>query len=148
LPTQVRDFDSNERGSLAPLGIGLAMLSLTLVLGILAAASLYLTERRLTTVAESTALAVLIDAKGNLAQPLTPLASRWLGSQPLAPIASRWLGSQPLRGLFQVELVEVSSIDQRSVRVRLCSNSKPIFENYMFSEIGRVCSEALARRGR
>jgi hypothetical protein len=135
LPTQVRDFDSSERGSLAPLGIGLAMLSLTLVLGILAAASLYLTERRLTTAAESTALAVLIDAKGNLAQPL-------------APIASRWLGSQPLRGLFQVELVEVSSIDQRSVRVRLCSSSRPIFENYMFSEIGRVCSEALARRGR
>jgi hypothetical protein len=135
LPTQVHDFDSSERGSLAPLGIGLAMLSLTLVLGILAAASLYLTERRLTTVAESTALAVLIDAKGNLAQPL-------------APMASKWLESQPLRGLFQVELVEVSSIDQRSVRVRLCSSSRPIFENYMFSEIGRVCSEALARRGR
>ena len=111
------------------------MLSLTLVLAILAAGSLYLTERRLTTVAESTAIAVLIDARGNLAQPL-------------APMASRWLGSQPLRGLFQVELVEVSSIDQRSVRVRLCSSSMPIFENYMFSEIGRVCSEALARRGR
>jgi len=111
------------------------MLSLTLVLAILAAASLYLTERRLTTVAESTALAVLIDSKENLAQPL-------------APMASSWLESQPLRGLFQVELVDVSSIDQRSVRVRLCSNSKPIFENYMFSEIGRVCSEALARRGR
>ena len=135
MPTQVRDSDSSERGSLAPLGIGLAMLSLTLVLAILAAGSLYLTERRLTTVAESTAIAVLIDVQGNLAQPL-------------APIASKWLGSQPLRGLFQVELVEVSSIDQRSVRVRLCSNSKPIFENYMFSEIGRVCSEALARRGR
>ena len=135
MPTQVRDSDSSERGSLAPLGIGLAMLSLTLVLAILAAGSLYLTERRLTTVAESTAIAVLIDVQGNLAQPL-------------APIASRWLGSQPLRGLFQVELVEVSSIDQRSVRVRLCSNSKPILENYMFSEIGRVCSEALARRGR
>ena len=135
MPTLVRDSDSSERGSLAPLGIGLAMLSLTLVLAILAAGSLYLTERRLTTVAESTAIAVLIDVQGNLAQPL-------------APIASRWLGSQPLRGLFQVELVEVSSIDQRSVRVRLCSNSKPIFENYMFSEIGRVCSEALARRGR
>ena len=135
MPTQVRDSDSSERGSLAPLGIGLAMLSLTLVLAILAAGSLYLTERRLTTVAESTAIAVLIDAQGNLAQPL-------------APIASRWLGSQLLRGLFQFELVEGISIDERSVRVRLCSNSKPIFENYMFSEIGRVCSEALARRGR
>ena len=135
MPTQVRDFDSNERGSLAPLGIGLAILSLTMVFSILSAGSLYLTERRLTTVAESTAISVLIDARGNLAQPL-------------APLASSWLESQPLRGLFQVELVEVSSIDQLSVRVRLCSSSRPIFENYMFSEIGRVCSEALARRGR
>ena len=135
LPTQVRDSEPNESGSLAPLGIGLAMLSLTLVLAILAAGSLYLTERRLTTLAESTAIAVLIDAKGDLAQPL-------------APMASRWLDKQPLRGLFQVELVEVTSKDQRSVRVRLCSSSRPLFENYMFSEIGRVCSEALARRGK
>lgn len=129
------DSDFNERGSLAPLGIGLALLSLTLVLVILASGSLYLTDRRLTTVAESTAIAVLIDAEGNLAQPL-------------APIAYKWLGINPPRGLHQIELVEVSSRDQRTVRVRLCSSSMPIFENYMFSEIGRVCSEALARRGR
>ncbi len=135
MPTQVRDSDSNERGSLAPLGIGLAMISLALVLSILSAGSLYLTERRLTTVAESTAIAVLIDARGNLAQPLSPMASRWLATQ-------------PLRGLHQVQLMEVSSVDQRSVRVRLCSSSRPIFENYMFSEIGKVCSEALARRGK
>jgi hypothetical protein len=135
LPTQVRDSDSNERGSLAPLGIGLAMISLALVLSILSAGSLYLTERRLTTAAESTAVAVLIDARGNLAQPLSPMASRWLATQ-------------PLRGLHQVQLMEVSSVDQRSVRVRLCSSSRPIFENYMFSEIGKVCSEALARRGK
>jgi hypothetical protein len=135
LPTQARDYDSNERGSLAPLGIGLATLSLTLVLAVLASGSLYLTERRLITVAESTAISVLIDAKGNVAQPLTPLASRWLASQ-------------PLQGLHQVQLIEVSAVDQRSVRVRLCSISWPIFENYMFSEIGKVCSEALARRGK
>jgi hypothetical protein len=135
LPTQVRDSDSSERGSLAPLGIGLAMISLSLVLSILSAGSLYLTERRLTTAAESTAIAVLIDARGNLAQPLSPMASRWLATQ-------------PLRGLHQVQLMEVSSVDQRSVRVRLCSSSRQIFENYMFSEIGKVCSEALARRGK
>ena len=135
MPTQVRDSDSSERGSLAPLGIGLAMISLSLVLAMLTAGSLYLTERRLTTVAEATAIAVLIDARGNLAQPL-------------APMASRWLATQALRGLHQVQLMEVSSVDQRSVRVRLCSSSRPIFENYMFSEIGKVCSEALARRGK
>ena len=133
--TQARGSDNNEQGSLAPLGIGIAMLSLTTVLAVLASASLYLTERRLTTVAESTAISVLIDAKGNL-------------SQSLSPLARRWLEQQPLRGLDQVELIEVSSIDQRTVRVRLCSSSKELFVNYIFSEIGRVCSEALARRGR
>jgi hypothetical protein len=130
-----RDSDLNQQGSLAPLGIGLAMLSLTSVLAILASGSLYLTERRLTTVAESTAISVLIDAKGDLSQTLTPLARRWLDQT-------------PLNGLHQVELVEASSADLQTVRVRLCSGSKPIFANYMFSEIGRVCSEALARRGR
>ena len=133
--TQARGSDNNEQGSLAPLGIGIAMLSLTTVLAVLASASLYLTERRLTTVAESTAISVLIDAKGNL-------------SQSLSPFARRWLEQQPLCGLDQVELIEVSSIDQRTVRVRLCSSSKELFVNYIFSEIGRVCSEALARRGR
>jgi hypothetical protein len=135
LHTQVSDFDVNEKGSLAPLGIGLAMLSLSVVLVILASGSLYLTERRLTTVAESTAIAVLIDAGDNLGQALTPLASRWLQQQTFP-------------GLYQVELVEASSVDRKTVRVRLCTNSRPLFANYMFSEIGRVCSEALARRGR
>jgi hypothetical protein len=135
LRTQARGSDNNEQGSLAPLGMGIAMLSLTTVLAVLASASLYLTERRLTTVAESTAISVLIDAKGNL-------------SQSLSPLARRWLEQQPLRGLDQVELIEVSSVDQRTVRVRLCSSSKELFVNYIFSEIGRVCSEALARRGR
>jgi hypothetical protein len=135
LRTQARDSVRSEDGSLAPLGIGLSMLSLAAVLAILASGSLFLIERRLTTVAESTAIAVLIDAKGNL-------------SQPLAPFAFNWLEQQPLEGLYQVQLLEVSSIDQLTVKVRLCSYSMPLFVNYMFSEIGRVCSEALARRGR
>lgn len=133
--TQARNSEDGEMGSLAPLGIGLATLSLALVLAVLASASLYLTERRLTSVAEATAISVLIDAKGDLAQPL-------------AVFASKWLQLQSLPGLDQVQLMEVVSVDQRTVRVRLCSASMPIFENYMFSEMGRVCSEALARRGR
>ena len=132
---QARGSDLDQQGSLAPLGVGLAMLSLTAVLAILTSGSLYLTERRLTSVAESTALAVLIDAEGNL-------------QQNLAPLARSWLDQQPLGGLDQVELIDASSSDQLTVRVRLCSSSLPIFANYMFSEIGRVCSEALARRGR
>lgn len=133
--TQARDSEDGEVGSLAPLGVGMATLSLAIVLAVLSSASLYLTERRLTSVAEATAISVLIDARGNLSQQLSTFASEWLQLQPLA-------------GLDGVQLIEVVSVDQRTVRVRLCSNSKPVFENYMFSEMGRVCSEALARRGR
>jgi hypothetical protein len=111
------------------------MVSLATVVAIVASGSLYITERRLTGVAEATALSVLLEAEGNLAQDL-------------ASIASRYLTEVPLRGLNQVRLVEASSSDSRTVRIRLCSVWRPIFENYMFSEIGRVCSEGLARRGR
>ena len=78
---------------------------------------------------------VLIEAEGNLEQNLFPLASRYLGDL-------------SLRGLHQVGLVEATSVDQKTVRIRLFSVWRPIFENYMFSEMGRVCSEGLARRGR
>ena len=130
-----KDCDYGEAGSLAPLGIGLAMLSLTAVLAILAAGSLYLTERRMTTLAESVSLAVLVEAKQNL-------------NQPLEPIANAYLAHYPVKGLEQVELVSVTSGDQRTVRVRMCILWRPIFPSYMFSDIGRVCSEGLARRGR
>ena len=126
---------NGEQGSLAPLGIGLALLSLATILVVVASGSLYLTERRLTGVAESTALAVLETADGDL-------------SQNLFPVASGYLGQLPLHGLDQVSVVEASSADLKTVRIRLCSVWRPIFENYMFSEIGRVCSEGLARRGR
>ena len=135
MPTPVSASSSCEQGSLAPLGIGLAMVSLAAVLAILASGSLYLTERRLTGVAESAALSVLLEADGNL-------------SQDLFLMANGHLGKLPLRGLHQVTLIEASSPDRKTVRVRLCSVWRPIFENYMFSEIGRVCSEGLARRGR
>lgn len=133
--TRVSASSSGERGSLAPLGIGLAMVSLTAVVAIVASGSLYLTERRLTGVAESTALSVLIETEGNL-------------DQDLFVVASRYLGALSLNGLHEVSLVEASSSDLKTVRIRLCSVWRPIFENYIFSEKGRVCSEALARRGR
>lgn len=126
---------SLEQGSLAPLGIGLATLSLATVVAVLASGSLYLTERRLTGVAESIALSVLIEGGESL-------------SRDLGFLASRHLNETPLRGLHKVSLVEASSADLKTVRIKLCSVWRPILNNYMFSEIGSVCSEGLARRGR
>ena len=127
---QCKDSDD---GSLAPLGIGLASLALAAVLAVVSAGSVYLTERRLTSVAEATALSVLAQSAE-----LTDLEN----------LAVSFLQDHPLTGLTGVRLIEASSRDSRTVSVRLCSNWLPVIPGYMFSETGIVCSEGLARRGR
>lgn len=130
-----REIRTGDRGSMAPLGIGLSMLSLMTTLVVLAAGSTYLSERRLTAVAESTALYVLANSPD-------------LQSQSLPRLAGQFLEIHPLKGLQQVSLIDSSSPDGLTVRVRLCSLWRPIFDSYMFSEVGMICSEGLARRGR
>lgn len=130
-----KEFRSDEQGSMAPLGIGLSLLSLMTTLVILAAGSFYLSERRLTSVAESTALYALSQ-------------SSVLSNQSLPRLAGEFLELHPLKGLMQVSLIEASSQDGLTVRVRLCSLWRPIFELYIFSDVGMICSEGLARRGR
>jgi hypothetical protein len=120
---------------MAPLGIGLSLLSLMTTLVILAAGSLYLSERRLTTVAESTALYAL--AK-----------SETISDQTLPRYAGEFLEMHPLRGLQQVSLIEASTQDGLTVRVKLCSLWRPLFDTYIFSEVGMICSEGFARRGK
>lgn len=122
-------------GSMAPLGIGLSLLSLVTTLVILGAGSLYLSERRLTSVAESTALYAL--AKSDV-----------ISNQSLPRYAGEFLEMHPLKGLDQVSLIEASSRDGLTVRVRLCSLWRPIFDSYIFSDVGMICSEGLARRGK
>jgi hypothetical protein len=125
---------ASERGSMAPLGIGLSLLSLMTTLVILAAGSLYLSERRLTSVAESTALYAL--AKSDV-----------ISNQSLPRYAGEFLEMHPLSGRQQVSLMEASTRDGYTVRVRLCSLWRPLFDSYIFSEVGMICSEGLARRG-
>jgi hypothetical protein len=130
-----REYRSAEQGSMAPLGIGLSLLSLMTTLVILAAGSFYLSERRLTSVAESTALYALSK-------------SVVLSNQNLPRFAGEFLELHSLKDLKQVSLIEASSQDGLTVRVRLCSLWRPLFDVYIFSEVGMICSEGLARRGR
>jgi hypothetical protein len=130
-----REYRSAEQGSMAPLGIGLSLLSLMTTLVILAAGSFYLSERRLTSVAESTALYALSK-------------SFVLSNQNLPRFAGEFLELHSLKGLKQVSLIEASSQDGLTVRVRLCSLWRPLFDVYIFSEVGMICSEGLAHRGR
>ena len=130
-----KEFSSNERGSMAPLGIGLSILSLMTTLVILSAGSIYLSERRLTSVAESTALYVIANFQD-------------ISSQNLARVAGDFLAIHPLQGLHQVSLIEAGSSDGFTVRVKLCSVWEPLFSVYTFSDVGMICSEGLARRGK
>lgn len=130
---QLRSRISNDQGSLAPLGIGLSSLALLLVVATISASSLYLTDRRLTSVAEATALA-------SYDQRLTP--------QALRQSAEQFLNQHQLFGLHEVEIIEIGSPDGRTVKVRLCSKWNAPIVGYAFSDTGRVCSEGLARRGR
>ena len=129
-----RECRPGEHGSMAPLGIGLSLLSLMTTLVILAAGSLYLSERRLTSVAESTALYALAKSDS-------------ISSPSLPRYAGEFLEMHPLKGVHQVSLIEASSRDGFTVRVRLCSLWRPLFDSYMFPEVGKICSEGLARRG-
>jgi hypothetical protein len=132
---QCKVSSSDEQGSMAPLGIGLSLLSLMTTLVILAAGSIHLSERRLTSVAESSALYALSK-------------SVEISNQSLPRYAGEFLEMHPLRGLQQVSLIEASSRDGFTVRVRLCSMWRPIFDVYIFSDVGMICSEGLARRGK
>jgi len=130
-----RVISTLDQGSMAPLGIGLSLLSLMTTLVILAAGSFYLSERRLTSVAESTALYALSRSDA-------------VSNQSLPRYAGEFLELHPMKGLQQVALIEASSPDGLTVRVRICSLWRPIFDSYMFPEVGMICSEGLARRGK
>lgn len=131
----IRRIKSVESGSIAPLGIGLASLTLATVLAVASASSAYLTDRRLTAIAESTAYAVLLASEQN--------QTLWLEY-----FAKEFLDSHPQKGVNQLSLESVSVSDGATVRVRLCSKFEPFVINYVFSDVGTICSEGLARRGR
>ena len=94
-----RDDSVGERGSIAPMGIGLAILSLAVVLTLAAASSLFVMQRRLTTLAEASALAV--SATGGTVQDFLSAA---------APL--------PFQNLT---IANESMIDGLTAEVRLCA---------------------------
>lgn len=130
-----KPFRSCELGSMAPLGIGLTFLSLMTTLVVLSAGSLYLSDRRLTSIAESSALYALANSDG-------------LSDKNLSQYVEEFLELHPLKGLHNVSLIDASSSDGFTVRVRLCSLWRPVVAVYIFSEVGMICSEGLARRGK
>lgn len=124
-----------EKGSMALLGIAFAMLALASTLVILSAGAVYLSERRLTWLAESTALSVLDSSEGNLGQNLNSYAEQFVGL---------YEG----KGLRNIRVISVGTQDGKTVKVELCGNFEGLFGGYLFRVGAPVCSEGLARLGR
>lgn len=113
-----------ERGSIAPLGIGLCLLSVATILGFGAAGSLYVHQQRLNTVAENVALS---------------MAS---GSESAEAFLRRWPVQTELKGLI---VVRAEVIDGKTAEVRLCSEWVNPVQVLSFPNVAKVCAEAKAR---
>jgi hypothetical protein len=114
----------SDLGSIAPLGIGFALISLATVLTLAAATSLFVFQRRLATLAESSAIAV---ASGS-----ADIHDFLLFSQ------------QDFQNLQPVTLVEP---DQKTTTVILCATWSPFVSTFAFVAQQQVCGKASARSG-
>ncbi len=112
-----------ERGSVAPLAIGLALLSLAVILTTVAASSLFLHQKRLLTFAESAALYA-----ASTGHPAQSFISRFNQAK-----------------LEQVSVAKEQIIDGQTIEVRLCSIWKSPFAVVGVSLTQLVCAEARSR---
>jgi hypothetical protein len=112
-----------ERGSVAPLAIGLALLSLAMILATVAASSLFLHQKRLLTLSESAALYA---------------AST---SEPVEAFLSQVNHAK----LEQVSIAKEQIVDGLTIEVRLCSIWKSPFAVVGLPLTQLVCAEARSR---
>ena len=116
---------SNESGSMAPLGIGLFALSLTFVLAISAASSLFLFQKRLTNYAEMAAIYVLSkDAAVSDFQLI--------------------VGNQDL---LELDLSQQTLDDGVTVKITACAKWIAPVSTYASIPATRICSNASSRAG-
>ena len=113
------------RGSIAPLAIGLALISLVTVLMSVSAGSVFLLQRRLTSLAEFAALSRVESGT---------LATDFL------------LETNP-KGFYALTVVRDEVIDGVTSEVRLCSTWTPPLRVYFIFVSRQVCGFGAARAG-
>lgn len=113
----------SERGSLAPLGIGLFTITLALMLVIISASSLFVFQKRLTSFSESAAL--FIASTGEPIQNFRELS-----------------GDYALNGL---EAAASVAVDDRTVEVVSCAMWKAPIAIVTSLAQSKICSHAAAR---
>jgi hypothetical protein len=115
----------SESGSIAPLAVGLVILTLAAVLSASSATSFFVLDRRLTALAESAALAELEN-----------------GLSPKEFI----IEGEP-RGFNSLSVLKDERLDDLTVEVVICSNWTPPLPS-VFLFLGRqICSHGAARAG-
>lgn len=112
-----------ERGSIAPLAIGLALLSLATILTTVAASSLFLHQKRLLTLAEAAAL--FASSTGEPAQNF------------ISQLSATKLGS--------VSVAKEQTLDGFTIEVRLCSMWQSPFAVIGLPLSQMVCAEGRSR---
>ncbi len=113
----------NELGSIAPLAIGLALLSLAAILTTVAASSLFLYQKRLLTLAEATALFSV-----STGQP-----------------AQSFLSELTNNKLNQITVAKEQIIDGRTLEVRLCAQWVSPFALVGLPLTQIICAEGRSR---
>ena len=113
----------HELGSIAPLAIGLALLSLAAILTTVAASSLFLYQKRLLTLAEATALFSV-----STGQP-----------------AQSFLSELTNNRLNQITVAKEQIIDGRTLEVRLCAQWVSPFALVGLPLTQIICAEGRSR---
>ena len=114
---------ANERGSIAPLAIGLALLSLAAILTTVAISSLFLYQKRLLTLAEGAALFAV-----STGEPAQGFLSQLTNSK-----------------LGEISVAKEQVIDGKTVEVRLCANWVSPFTLVGLPLTQLICAEARSR---
>ena len=129
----------DEGGSVAPLGIGLALLALTMELATALASSLFLFQRRLSELADSTAISV----RQELGEPVDTVTNASL----LKLVENRMVLLQSVKNSTIAGLVAESAAmkDAQTLDITLCATWRAPFSVAFLPSQAVVCSQSAAR---
>lgn len=117
----------DEKGSIAPLAIGLVLLSFASIAVTVSASSLFVQHRRLQSLAESAAVA---------SASLTITASEFLET----------LNVVYLQKFEDLSVAEEQNVDGQTFEVKLCSNWRIPFATQFASPGASICADGKARQ--
>jgi hypothetical protein len=115
----------NERGSIAPLGIGLTVLLLATIIALVSAGSLYVFQARIKSLAE---FAALSEAQTGLS-------------------VAEFLTETNQRQFLNLIVLRDETLDGRTVEVAICASWSPPLKLFDLTGEKRVCGKASARNG-